>query len=56
MEVHLGLPVSIALIGYGDVVVIVATFECSFQDGSLIVAPTWIRIVIERHYRGDALP
>ena len=40
----------------GYAVVVVAHLEESRKGIGLLVAPTWIGIVVERHRRGDALP
>ena len=56
VEVHLSLPVGIALVGHGEAVVVVASLEGSFKLRCLLVAPVGIRIVVERHGGSDALP
>ena len=56
VEVHLCLPFGEALLRHGDVVVVVAHLEEALEEGCLLVAPTRIGVVVERHGRCDALP
>ena len=56
MEVYLSLPVGEALVGHREAVVVVTALERRFKHGCLLVAPTRVGVVIERHGRGDALP
>ena len=56
VEVYLSLPLGKALQGNRDVIVVVATLEQCSEGIGLLLAPSWIRIVVERHRRRDALP
>ena len=56
MEMYLSLPFGIAFLWNGDIVVVVAHLEERSEGIGLLIAPTWIRIVVERHVRCDALP
>ena len=56
MEVNLCLPLREALLWNGYIIVVVATLEERLESTSLLIAPSWIRIIVERHGGSDTLP
>ena len=56
MEVDLSLPAVVTSLGNGDGVVVVTTLEECLKGSRLLVAPSRIRIIVERHDGSDALP
>ena len=56
VEMHLCLPVRVALTGDTHVIVVVAFLETGLQNGSLFILPSRIGVVVERHGGINALP
>ena len=56
MEVNLSLPAIVTCIGYGHGIIIVTTLEESLESSRLLVTPSWIGIIVERHDGSDTLP